>query len=340
MGADRGGPLGGRRRVAQHRLRVAGRLRVVGQAGEVGRAGRERVEGAPVEVAPAVRGQRLLDRHPGQLVAEREAARDRPPRCRSRAPRPARRRRHSASTSHSSACGTATETASTTPVAAAPSRAVRASTASRTVAGMRRRRPRAPRRRRTGCRPSRGTTPPDRGRTARRAPRRPPATAATPPAGVPAAARRAAGAAGGPVQLVVAVAGHDQRRHRLDAAAQQRQHVERRLVGPVQILQDDDGARPRAGLAGDHRHHLVRLRARVEEVAQLTAGLVGDVDERAERAGREQRVAGAPENPVALGGEAAQQGRLAAAGLAAQEDEHAPAPARGVARLAQGREVG
>ena len=42
------------------------------------------------------------------------------------------------------------------------------------------------------------------------------------------------------VELVVAVAGHEQRGHGRDAAAQQPQHVERRGVGPVHVLEHDD----------------------------------------------------------------------------------------------------
>ena len=144
-------PRGGRRptsaraaaagREPQHGGRVAGGLGVVREPRGVGSAGRrrgERRQRGAVQRRPAVRRQRLLDRHPRQLVAEGDAVGRRRQHARAEAlveagelASPA-----SASSSHSSACGWDTATAPSSAAAVALRRAARASTASRTVGGM------------------------------------------------------------------------------------------------------------------------------------------------------------------------------------------------------------
>jgi hypothetical protein len=96
----------------------------------------------------------------------------------------------------------------------------------------------------------------------------------------------------------------------------------------VVVFQDDDRAPHRPRLVRQRRRDLVRLRARRHEILELAADVLRDVDERAERSWREQRIAGPPQQPLdrlAGGGEATQQCRLAAAGFAGQEDEDAAA---------------
>jgi hypothetical protein len=50
----------------------------------------------------------------------------------------------------------------------------------------------------------------------------------------------------GAIDLVVAIGRQHERGERLDTAAEQSQDVERRLVGPVQVLEHDDAGRPAA----------------------------------------------------------------------------------------------
>ena len=128
------------------------------------------------------------------------------------------------------------------------------------------------------------------------------------------------------LELVVAVARDQQRRHARDPPRQQAQHVERRLVGPVRVLEHDD-RRVAPGELAEHRGgHRVGRRARGHEVLELAAGDRADVHQRAERRGREECVAVAPQDARVLGvplAEVAQQRRLADARLAGHE--HQPA---------------
>jgi hypothetical protein len=127
------------------------------------------------------------------------------------------------------------------------------------------------------------------------------------------------------VQLVVAVAGDQQRRDARDPPAAQPQHVERRLVGPVHVLEHDD-RRP-AQLAQERRGHDVRRCALRHRRGELAAGDRADVLQGTQRGEREERVALTPQDlRVAVLAEAAQQGGLADARLAGHE--HQPAAAR------------
>jgi hypothetical protein len=128
------------------------------------------------------------------------------------------------------------------------------------------------------------------------------------------------------VELVVAVGGHDQGRHRLHPAGEQQQDVQGRLVGPVHVLEHEDRRGPRAQLPGERRRHLVRHGAARDDRPELAAGPLGDRQQRAERARGEQRVAAAPENPrrsAVLFAEAPHQRGLADPRLAADQ-QHVP----------------
>ena len=57
---------------------------------------------------------------------------------------------------------------------------------------------------------------------------------------------RAPGAAGAGTDLVVAEGQHEERRRRVDPPAEVLQRVERRLVGPVHVLEDADGRSARS----------------------------------------------------------------------------------------------
>ena len=121
----------------------------------------------------------------------------------------------------------------------------------------------------------------------------------------------------------VAVRQHEQQRQRSDPAGEEPHEVERRLVRPVQVLDDEHA---RAGAQGvEHRgEDLVLGGGAAQQGGDVGAELVRDVAERAERAGRAQRVAHAPQRlrlrPRPLD-EGAQEDGLADARLAGDEDD-------------------
>jgi hypothetical protein len=85
------------------------------------------------------------------------------------------------------------------------------------------------------------------------------------------------------VELVVAVAGEDEGGHALDLAGQQAQHVERRLVGPVEVLEHEHGRAPPGQLPHERAGDLVRPGFPGDELLELAAGQLRDVEERSER---------------------------------------------------------
>ena len=123
-------------------------------------------------------------------------------------------------------------------------------------------------------------------------------------------------------RLVVAEGDERERGHALHPAPEQAQHVERALVGPVDVLEHEHGAgRLAQGVQQGGDEH-GRPRAGRDDLLQLAAGGVGDVEQRAERPRRVQRVARAPQDLAALG-ELAHERGLADAGLAADQDQPA-----------------
>jgi hypothetical protein len=119
--------------------------------------------------------------------------------------------------------------------------------------------------------------------------------------------------------------GDDERGNGRQAAGEEADDVERRLVRPVHVLEDED-RRLDLELAQESGRNLMRAcRARNERL-QLVAGLLTDVEQRAEGMGREERVARARENSERgrlVAAEPADELRLADAGLSSQEDETA-----------------
>jgi hypothetical protein len=113
----------------------------------------------------------------------------------------------------------------------------------------------------------------------------------------------------------------------------------------VDVVEDDHRRRPPAELARERSCNLVGLRAAGHQLLELAARGLGDLEEGAERPGREERVAVAPENArrtVLVAAEAAQQRRLADPRLTADEHEPPAAPARhfGAARIQPGQVLG
>jgi hypothetical protein len=139
------------------------------------------------------------------------------------------------------------------------------------------------------------------------------------------------------LELVVAVGGEDQDGCGVGLPRQQPQDVEGGLVGPMQVLEHEDGRRAAHELAQQRRRHLVRPRAALRDVREIATGVLGDVEQRAQGARREQRVAGAPEDPCRspmLVGEPARKRRLPGTRLARDEHEM---PAGGRADFLQHR---
>ena len=93
----------------------------------------------------------------------------------------------------------------------------------------------------------------------------------------------------------VVAAGEDQAAGRAQqAAAQQRDEVERGVVGPVQVFDDHHGA-ARQLVQGRRQHPLAGAGDGGE---QLAARFAGDVVQRAERARRDQGITGTPQDPL------------------------------------------
>ena len=120
-----------------------------------------------------------------------------------------------------------------------------------------------------------------------------------------------------------------------EASSQERDEVERRVVGPVHVLDDED--RPRAGqLVEDRGQQRLARPVGLERVGQRTAGVARHVAKRAERARRDERVARAPQDAARsdLLADRRDQRGLADPGLAA-DDHDAPLRAGCVDRRSQ-----
>src|SRR5439155_22686480 len=95
------------------------------------------------------------------------------------------------------------------------------------------------------------------------------------------------------VGLVVPMAGEHECGDRLHKASEQPQDIEGRLVRAMQILEHEDRWRPCPQLAHERRGNLIRSRAGLHELLQLSPGALGDVDEGPERTRSEQRITSA-----------------------------------------------
>jgi hypothetical protein len=97
-------------------------------------------------------------------------------------------------------------------------------------------------------------------------------------------------------------------------------------------------------LVRERRHHLVRHRATLDDRLELATGPLGDGEQRPERTRREQRVAGAPEDPrrpAALLAEPPHEGRLADPRLAADQQDMPPRAALdGLQAIDEPRQLG
>jgi hypothetical protein len=125
------------------------------------------------------------------------------------------------------------------------------------------------------------------------------------------------------VELVVAVAGQDQRGSGLDPASKQSQNVARRLVGPMDVLEHQD-RRPLLELRHQRSRELMRRRAALDQLSELPARDLGHVQQRSQGAGCEQRLTTTPQHPRRVPLRVAkppQQNCLAHSRLASDQDE-------------------
>ena len=145
------------------------------------------------------------------------------------------------------------------------------------------------------------------------------------------------------VELVVPIAGEHECGDRLHAASEEPQDIEGRLVRAMHILEDEDRWRPRPQLTYERRRNLIRPRAGLHELLQLSAGALGDVGEGPEWTWSEQCIASPPQKSRAAGpvvAEASQERGLADTGLSADEqDPPARAALDGFQVFAEHREL-
>ncbi len=100
-------------------------------------------------------------------------------------------------------------------------------------------------------------------------------------------------------KLVVPVGQHQQGAGLADAAAGVLQQIQRGFVCPVQILKNRNGC-ARSQLAQKGGVNGRALAVRIQQVGQAAPYLLRHILQRTERARREELVAPAPENPVAV----------------------------------------
>ena len=126
------------------------------------------------------------------------------------------------------------------------------------------------------------------------------------------------------VELVVAIRCHDERGGGLDPAPDDTHDVQRRLVGPVHVL-DHENRRAALELLQESTCDIVRPPSGAHQLVENAACFLAHLDERPQRPRRGERVAGAPEDACRARDRAAERPHehgLADACLAG--DEHQP----------------
>jgi len=127
-------------------------------------------------------------------------------------------------------------------------------------------------------------------------------------------------------QVVVPVGDDEQHRQLAQPAAGEPQQVNRRLIGPVNILHHHHVQRPRrTDLPQQRAEQFLPPGSGRAQVQQLAAEMIGEIVERTEGTGGEQAVARSPQ-PAGAGQlplKMLQQGRLPDAGLPAESHQSA-----------------
>ncbi len=141
----------------------------------------------------------------------------------------------------------------------------------------------------------------------------------------------------GPFELVIAIRRNNERRNHLNASAEDTDHIQRRLVGPMEILQDPDRARLALRLTVQPRGDLVRLAA-MQKVDQVASTQCCDIEKRPHRSGCEQWVTASPEDGLRLrhlGAESSHERGLPAARLAPDQYQDTPGPRTAAAKASR-----
>jgi hypothetical protein len=140
--------------------------------------------------------------------------------------------------------------------------------------------------------------------------------------------------------LLVTEGQHQQRGQVDEPARDVVQHVQGRIVGPVQVLDDENGRAPRGELGDRGPRHRVGLTARECRRERAVCAL-GGLAQGAERSRAQQVVAGSDEHAhavVQLGAQNPHDARLADPGLAGDERGAAPPGGGRADRRAQDRQ--
>ena len=131
------------------------------------------------------------------------------------------------------------------------------------------------------------------------------------------------------IHRLVAIAQHDQHRHTRDPTGDQPEHIHRRLVGPVHVLDNEDGRLASLQLVDQRCRDLVGDRLTGEPLGEPGPELTGEVVDRPQGPRREERIAGTSKHSRRTGvgsAEPVDQCRLAAAGLRGDEHHATVAP--------------
>ena len=135
---------------------------------------------------------------------------------------------------------------------------------------------------------------------------------------------RARSAAGGPAQLVGAVGDDHERAELLDASPEHAEDVERRLVGPVHVLEHDDRRGARAQLVQERDDHALRGVAdecRIRPVGRRRPARCRRAVRADEACAARRTRRRAPARPRRVGAERANEGALPDPRIARDEDE-------------------
>ena len=127
-----------------------------------------------------------------------------------------------------------------------------------------------------------------------------------------------------PLGQPVRATGHDEAAARPhQPAREERQQVEGGVVGPVQVLHHEHRGRAGAHLVEERPEHLLARRGALQRRAHRAVDLARHVPQRAHRPRRHERIADAPQHPVApaLRARGGHQRGLADARLARHEDD-------------------
>ena len=101
----------------------------------------------------------------------------------------------------------------------------------------------------------------------------------------------------GVAKLIVAIARQHQDAKRVDPAAKQSEDIERRLIRPMKVLDNEHRRRTVCHLLGERGNHLVRKTAAVHKLLEPSTREVRDINKRAERSRGEQPLTRAPQDP-------------------------------------------